>query len=130
MIPLDECITRGIYRLNSRNLSVGVFDGERGFIGIREKFGERFLETEYANTVRVVERIGQLPEEIELKEFLQTIDETTYRPVAFRERLGFDQEFWGWYWLDTGKPDPERKIKAVAVRNQLLFDYLNDLEES
>jgi hypothetical protein len=35
-----------VYRLQSRNLSCGVWDGETGFIGIRCKFGSRFLETE------------------------------------------------------------------------------------
>ena len=38
-IKIDKCIKRGLYRLNSRNLSFGVFKGE-GFIGIRTKFGD------------------------------------------------------------------------------------------
>lgn len=46
-IPLDKCIKRGIYRIRSRNLSIGLFDGEKGFIGIRTKFGDRYLFTEY-----------------------------------------------------------------------------------
>jgi hypothetical protein len=35
-----------VYHLQSRNLSCGVWDGEKGFIGIRRKFGSRFLEKE------------------------------------------------------------------------------------
>lgn len=47
-IPLDQCVERTIYELASRNLRVGVFvAAERGFIGIREKFGSQYLFTEY-----------------------------------------------------------------------------------
>lgn len=35
-----------VYRLHARNIHVGVFDG-RGFIGIREKFGEHYLDMEF-----------------------------------------------------------------------------------
>ena len=35
------------YKLHSRNLAIGVYDGNEGFIGIREKFGPRYLFTEY-----------------------------------------------------------------------------------
>ena len=47
-IPLIECKDRMLYRLSSRNLSLGVYCAEnKGFIGLRSKFGERFLFTEY-----------------------------------------------------------------------------------
>ncbi len=46
-IPLAECTVSMAYRLASRNLAVGMFDGAGGFIGIREKFGRRYLFTEY-----------------------------------------------------------------------------------
>lgn len=45
-IPGDELQRRRIYVLLSRNLDLGVWDGEREFIGIREKFGARFLDAE------------------------------------------------------------------------------------
>lgn len=35
-----------VYEVRSRNLEVGVWTG-RGFIGVREKFGSRFLFEEY-----------------------------------------------------------------------------------
>lgn len=47
VIPLAECVEGDIYILRSRNLVLGVFDGKTGFIGIREKFGHRYLFTEY-----------------------------------------------------------------------------------
>ena len=37
-----------LYKLNSRNLDYGVYDdAQKGFIGIRTKFGSRYLFTEY-----------------------------------------------------------------------------------
>lgn len=54
-----------LYRIKSRNLPYGVFDGKSGFIGIREKFLELYLFTEYDyddgppfGTVRVLEDLG------------------------------------------------------------------------
>lgn len=44
-ISISECKKRRVYKLHSRNLSFGVFDGDTGFIGIRTKFGSRFLDT-------------------------------------------------------------------------------------
>ena len=46
-IDLDLCRIGMAYKLNSRNLAVGVYDGSEGFIGIREKFGRRYLFSEY-----------------------------------------------------------------------------------
>jgi len=47
-IPLSECKHGYGYRIHSRNLSYGVFNAENnGFIGIRTKFGDRYLFTEY-----------------------------------------------------------------------------------
>lgn len=46
-IRLSECQTRRLYRVSSRNLTYGVYDGDTGFVGIRTKFGNRFLAREY-----------------------------------------------------------------------------------
>lgn len=45
--PQHPLVTRGIYRIHSRNLSHGVYNGIDGFTGIREKFGSTYLFTEY-----------------------------------------------------------------------------------
>lgn len=48
MIPMDQCKHGGLYRISCRNLSLGVYNSEaKGFIGIREKFGNLYLFTEY-----------------------------------------------------------------------------------
>lgn len=77
MIPLDQCEDRRLYKIGSRNLSYGVFRTEsRGFIGIREKFGDRFLFEEYHwdtgepfGTVTPLEATAHvLPDDMELDE--------------------------------------------------------------
>ena len=66
-----------IYRLRSRNLIVGAYDGRGGFIGIREKFGQRYLFTEFDSSVEgwggatvtaIEEELGQVPSDVELAE--------------------------------------------------------------
>ena len=47
-IPLDQCKHGFLYRITSRNLNTGVYNAKtKGFIGIREKFGDLYLFTEY-----------------------------------------------------------------------------------
>lgn len=69
-------LTEGhLYKIRSRNLSSGVYDGKGGFTGIRQKFGSRYLFTEYDwdngppfGTVVVKEDLGPVPEGIEISE--------------------------------------------------------------
>jgi hypothetical protein len=42
-IKKEACKKGRIYLIHSRNLSVGVYDGDGGFIGVREKFGSEYL---------------------------------------------------------------------------------------
>lgn len=64
--------TGHLYRIRSRNLPYGVYDGRGGFIGIREKFGSLYLFTEIDydlgapyGTVTVLEDLGPVPEGVE-----------------------------------------------------------------
>lgn len=76
---MEELEDRGIYRIHSRNLEYGVYsEGARGFIGIREKFGKRYLFTEYHyeigapfGTAHPVELVGRVEDNrIQIKEVL------------------------------------------------------------
>jgi hypothetical protein len=74
-IPLDLCKRGHVYRVRSRNLRYAVFDGEHGFIGIRTKFGDRYLFTEDHwdtgephGTVKPYEDSGPVPDGIEVSE--------------------------------------------------------------
>ena len=86
-IPLTECIDRKFYLIYARNFWYGVFSKEeKGFIGIRTKFGQRYLSTEYHwdtgephGTVKPYEILNiDLPENIALdehnKELLEYLD--------------------------------------------------------
>ncbi len=72
MIPLTNCKNRHLYKISSRNLIFGVFNSENnGFVGIREKFGDEYLFTEYHwdtgapfGTVKPTEDLGEVPENL------------------------------------------------------------------
>lgn len=74
MIELINCKDRCIYIINSRNLVLGVFREEtKGFIGIRYKFGCRYLFEEYHwdtgvpyGTVKPIKLVETLPSNLDL----------------------------------------------------------------
>lgn len=51
MIPLKDCKKGYVYKIRARNFRVAVFDGKFGFIGIRQKFNDRYLFTEYHHEI-------------------------------------------------------------------------------
>lgn len=127
-VPLDECVPRRLYKLRSRNLSFGVFDGKDGFIGIRQKFNSKFLFTEYHweqghphGTVFGVVDLGvDLPDDVELCESPGTVDQETGRWVQFdRPKVDGGR---GWYFSDTGEASDD--IRPVGKSNEALFDWL------
>lgn len=74
-IPMEQCENRALYRLRSRNLTLGVYVAhEHAFRGIRTKFRSRFVDKEYHyddgapfGTVRPLEKLNEdLPSEITL----------------------------------------------------------------
>jgi hypothetical protein len=128
-IPLTSCKSRGIYMLHSRNLSIGVFNPENnGFIGIREKFGDKFLFTEFHydtgapfGTVRPLKEIGLLPGDILISESLGTIDRLTNRAVSFDKPIDCGGK--GWFFTDSG--EASERIIPVGVCNNKLFEFLS-----
>src|SRR6266498_5084797 len=83
-----------LYRIGSRNLPYGVYDGRGGFIGIREKFGSLFLFTEYDwdkgppfGTVTVREDLGPIPEGIEPVEGWWSAEGSRSQNTALHEFL-------------------------------------------
>ena len=144
-IPLIKCEDRKIYRIHSRNLSVGVYRAStKGFIGIRSKFEAVYLFEEYHwdvgppnGTVKPKEVIGELPANIKLVISLRSIDSKTRRKVFYDDtpdengngRQGFGEnevKVRGWRFSNTGESNKD--IRAVSVSNSKLFNYLGSLK--
>jgi hypothetical protein len=129
-ISADQLEKGSVYELKSRNLIAGVYDGDRGFIGIREKFGDEYLFTEYLavpesgvhGTARAVRKIGKvrgnpLTEHYGLK--CQTCGKGSWRDE-------------GGSWPTNehcagGCSDEDRSVAWTT--NQLLFDVLEAMEQ-
>lgn len=133
MIALENCKHGFLYKIDSRNLITGVFNQEsKGFIGIREKFGDEFLFTEYHwdtgapfGTVKPQEELCQLPENIQVKEDLGIVDKKTKRSVAFDKPVADGGK--GWYFIDTKEED--QNIRPMYVENKELFDWIREKEK-
>lgn len=124
-IPLNELTVGAVYRLQARNLNLGVWDGY-GFIGIREKWGERFLDACEVpdRTAWAIEQIGVVPEGMDLRTHLGT------ECFACKEEVDFDAERGTtaaerWQHL-SGRTD--HLANPYARRNPALFQLLDDLE--
>jgi len=127
-IALADCENGFLYKINSRNLAYGVFQAkEQGFIGVREKFGDRYLFTEYhwdtgapCGTVRPLIKLEKLPDDIEVAETIEWTDEVTGRPIYFEKSVLDGGK--GWCFKDTGETD--KSISPQGKDNQKLFDWL------
>lgn len=131
-IPMDKCEDRGVYRIKSRNLAVGVYRAEvKGFVGIRLKFNSYFLFTEFhhdtgapCGTVEPLEKLDvKLPDDVSLDETIGSVDQTTGKPVEFKGRK--DQGGKGWCFVGTDEP-----VKGMpqAIENKALFEFLEGVE--
>ena len=124
-----EVQDRHVYLLRSRNLEAGVYSLEKnGFIGIRTKFGSRFLDCEYLHhTAWPVKDIGVLPEGIEARERDASVDEASGREVKYLgSDLPLEDVARGWSYVDTGEMSQE--IRPLSRMHQPLFDYLEQIE--
>lgn len=130
-IPLNELEPRGIYKLWARNLILGVWTGDQ-WIGIREKFGSLFLDScevpgddTTPGSARAYERIGVLPNGIEMRTQVEPFCETCRTPVYWIPSKPEGPSFGTWVhrvysaWCDKPRP--------VAPMYQPLFDYLTEI---
>lgn len=139
-IPLDQLENRRAYKLKSRNLMVGFWDAERqGFIGVREKFRDRFLFTEFHWDYD--ERLGTaialeatdlvLPEDIPLVEYLDLACQ--FCGVPAEKVWEYDEEVKrnrciGDRHLEDTDCKPDNPYFAARPMNQAAFDLLEPLD--
>lgn len=128
-IPKDQLVRGAVYELKSRNLIAGVWNGENGFIGIREKFGEEYLFTEYLyelgppyGTAHPIKLIGWA-DTCALVEHYGLICKNCDKG-AWKDKEGEwpDNEHCG-----GGCSNDDRSVFWTI--NQLLFDVLRAMEE-
>lgn len=137
-IPAEECKARQLYRANTRNFGpVAVFTPERnGFIGIRTKFGQRFLDVEYHwhnkefATARPWEELAEmLPAEIELRTAFAMACKNCGTDVEWREGPGKTEEgklYLGKWGHLTEAPCGD--CSPISKSNKPLFDWLLEME--
>lgn len=130
LIPIKDCIKARLYKIKCRNMTYGVWNGENGFIGIRCKFGKRFLFTEYhweagppyGTVYETVDTGIDLPihKGYELRHYAPSVDEKSKRPCEFRPDDTNTTSPGKWYFKDTGEPG----AKPCSYVYAPLFDWL------
>ena len=143
---MEDLIIGRVYHIHSRNLGYAIWNGSNGFIGIRTKFGDRFLDTEYHwdfcqhhGTVSHARDIGiDLPKDILLQERLGLWDKKTDRFVENvndenGEHLhGDPSDSWLYQYVDTKEqitvPYSEQRIYWKG--NDKLLKFLKNIEET
>jgi hypothetical protein len=131
MIPLSQCQDHHLYQIQSRNLSYGVFDKARsGFVGIRTKFGNRYLATEYHwdidepyGTVQPIAMIELCPV-VNIAEDLGTHCNTCKSPVIYNWVWG------GWQHENPAMDKICHQIISTNTSNRPLFYYLESYEKT
>ena len=139
MTTLEQLQRGRVYRLQSRNLESGVWNGKDGFVGIRTKFGRRFLDmethwdlSETFGTARALEPLGVIPEPISLEISLGTECGNCHKQVIYIKRDVEQQGVCGEWLHDDGSPtcsapdqdNTVRKASPVAIPNDALFTEL------
>ncbi len=121
-IKLENCQHGKLYKLHARNIKIGVWCSEtQSFIGIRTKFGSRFLADEHHwdapefATASPLEVIGEIPSDI-------VIDKNYYgSEVIFQwldakeKELGFSDESFEKWKLESFQAELDERKKT---RNQ------------
>jgi hypothetical protein len=137
LVPLGQLIKGRIYKITCRNLSYGVYDGQGGFIGIRQKFDDRYLFTEYhwdysehCGTVQhIVDTQVDIPSWILIADSMPcTYDHKSGRGLYSKKDLNASTVTW--YYSDTHKEVPRKQngypdCQPRGIPNWPLFNYLN-----
>lgn len=138
-LKIEGLIEGHVYEIRSRNLRLGVWNREkREFVGIREKFGKRYLDAEEHwdcgppyGTAYPLRDLGPLPEGVSPEAFLGNFCSKTKRPVVWDEeayhplREGNKGNF---VYVDTRETMPSYpEAHCFLKENERLFAYLETL---
>ncbi len=131
LLAPKDLVKGRVYKIESRNLNYGVYDGALGFTGICEQEGERYLFTEFhegkgitGTVTAMLDTKIDLPEDVDSRNRDHgSVDADTGRDVDFVEISGN----FVWAWADSLQPDPS--IKAVPKGNMALKEFMEMIEE-
>lgn len=140
-LPLDACKHGWLYRIRSRNLSVGVYNEPvKGFVGIREKMGHEYLFTEFHydtgapfGTVHPMSEIVECPI-TPLTEHLGTVCTEHGRPAHYDDSEPYTDPvakhtYRGrWKHEDDGTPLLDDD-SARMINNDALFEWLRPFDD-
>lgn len=121
--------TGRLYSVEARNFSVGVYDGNYGFLGLNSSSGllelakEYYLDTPgYRGTVRqVLADLGiDCPADIPLVDSLGVCDKYTGRGMILADS--------GWMFADTKESAPHTVARATHLVNIELLHFLQKYE--
>lgn len=124
IIPISCCIHRGIYKLNGRNINIGIYDwGKVGFYGLREKYDTLRIDFEKhincQGTAMPIELLDiELPESIVLTASLGT---KCYNCGYWVEYIKAEKK-----WIHINHEC--NSLRPVTRINKQLFDFLKELE--
>ncbi len=125
-LPLDKCVAGNAYELKSRNLIVGVFDGDTGFIGPREKFDSIYLFTEFHydtgapfGTAHPIADLGFCP----IDPIAERINRTDEKPIGDENRPLLE-------WLQAFEPALVAKREAQMDADMARMKRLDDIEDA
>jgi hypothetical protein len=89
-IPINSVTVGNVYTVDARNLRLAVYVGEGRFVGIRTKFGRRFLDAEWHWEAH--ERLGTLwPLRI-----VGVIPKAFPSPISTCTHVGLAAHRWTW----------------------------------
>lgn len=131
LLEPKDLVKGRVYKIESRNLNFGVYDGALGFTGIREKFGDRYLFTEFhwnkghhGTVSGMTDTTLDIPEGMDAScRAKGSVDAETGRDVDFVEINGN----FVWAWADTLQADPS--IRAVNKGNMALKEFMEMIEQ-
>lgn len=135
----DQLVKGRLYRFKARNFFHGVWNGEYGFIGIREKFYDHFLFTEwhadppFGGTVFAIENwepIEDVPDDIEIREYFDTRCRQCEQAVEFRPDTPGTRAPGRWYHQEAAlDADHDPHGLAYSPANLPLLGWLAMFEE-
>ena len=125
MIPLPECAARTLYRLESSQLTFGVYrDDQQAFLGVYQGRRPYLLTVPHfdlrARGARPVEALEEIPGRLLVREYLRVVDELTGAQLTARGG--------GCFALPSGELRSVPDIRPTPVPNGPLLAWLLDAE--